>query len=446
MEAFLARIDALNPVLNAIPIRLPHDQAMEQARVADQQLATGKAVGPLHGLPMAIKDLCDVRGMRTTHGSPLFENNVATADSLYVERLRAAGAIFIGKTNVPEFGAGSHTFNPLFGATRNPYNLAKSAGGSSGGAAAAVATGMLPFADGNDMGGSLRNPAAFNNIFALRPTVGRVPALARGWMTRHATEGPIARNVEDACLLLSVMAGHDSRDPMSVKETGEQFLAPLPRDFQETRIGWGGDMGCMTVEPEVLQICHSAAALFEQLGCAVNDERPDLGDAMEVFQVQRALGNLARLSDLSLLRPDWRTLVKETVLWNIDKGLQLTPEKIAKSDQQRAAIFSRVHTYFQHHDFLILPTTQVAPFDIETDWVREINGEAMETYIDWMRSCCIITVTGCPAASVPCGFTKEGLPVGLQIVGRPWHDFEVMQLAYAFEQINTIEAPIAYGC
>jgi amidase len=445
MQAFLARIDRLNPDINAIPILLPGEKAIELARHADAQIAQYKPVGPLHGVPIAIKDLANVKGMLTTRGSPLFQDNVAVEDSLFVERLRAAGAIIIGKTNVPEFGAGSHTFNPLFGATRNPYDLSKSAGGSSGGAAAAVATGMLPLADGSDMGGSLRNPAAFNNVFAIRPTIGRVPSLEGGWMTRHATEGPIARNVKDACLLLSVMAGHDPRDPLSIRESGDVFLQSLEKDFTSLRIGWGGDLGCMTVDPEILEVCQESLGVFAQLGCAVDEAHPDLGDAMEVFQVQRALGNIKQLDKLAAVNPDWRSFVKETVLWNIDLGLQLTPQQIARSDATRLLIFERMQKYFAEYDFLVLPSTQVAPFDIELDWVREINGEPMETYIDWMRACCIITVTGCPAASIPCGFTRSGLPVGLQIVGKPWQEMDLLKLCDGFEKAIELNSPQPFG-
>jgi amidase len=447
MQVFLDQIDRLNPELNAIPTRIPAEQALLLAKAADTRLARGEQPGPLHGLPIAIKDLADVAGMHTSMGSPLFNDYYPQRDSLFVERIRRAGALIIGKTNVPEFGAGSHTFNTVFGATRNPYNTKKSAGGSSGGAAVSLATGMLPLADGSDMGGSLRNPAAFNNVFAIRPSMGRVPsnAVNTGWMTRHATVGPMARNVNDACLLMSVMAGHDPVDPLSIRETGDQFLAPLERDFKGSRVAWGGDMGCMAVEPEILDICERSLQVLRNMGIVVDDDRPDLSDAMDVFQVQRAMGNTQTIKVLEALDPNWRARVKDTILWNIDKGLNLTQAEIVRSDVIRSQIYQRMLGFFAHHDFLVLPSTQVPPFDIELDWVHEIDGHQMETYIDWMAACCIITVTGCPAASVPCGFTADGLPVGLQLVGKPWHDFEVMQLAHAFEQASEFDQPQPYG-
>jgi amidase len=447
MQAFLDQIDRLNPALNAIPTLIPPEKALEMAALADDSLARGEHLGPLHGLPIAIKDLADVAGIHTSRGSPLFNDYFPQRDSLFVERIRRAGALIIGKTNVPEFGAGSHTFNSVFGATRNPYNLQKSAGGSSGGAAVSLATGMLPLADGSDMGGSLRNPAAFNNVFAIRPSMGRVPSntVNTGWMVRHATEGPMARNVPDACLLMSVMAGHDPVDPLSIREGGGQFLEPLERNFKGSRIAWGGDMGCLVVEPEILEVCEKSLKTFRDLGIVVDDDRPDLCDAMDVFQVQRAMGNTRSIKILEGRDSNWRAQVKDTILWNIDKGLNLTQEEIVQSDVTRSQIYQRVLAFFEFHDFLLLPSTQVPPFDIELDWVHEINGQQMETYIDWMAACCIITVTGCPAASVPCGFTSDGLPVGLQIVGKPWHDFEVMQLAHAFERAIEFDQPQPYG-
>lgn len=447
MQVFLDQIDRLNPELNAIPTLIPRQKAIEMAASADTRLARGESIGPLHGLPIAIKDLADVAGIHTSRGSPLYNDYIPARDSLFVERIKQAGALIIGKTNVPEFGAGSHTFNTVFGVTRNPYNLRKSAGGSSGGAAVSLATGMLPLADGSDMGGSLRNPAAFNNVFAIRPSMGRVPsnAIDTGWMTRHGTEGPMARNVPDACLLMSVMAGHDPVDPLSIRESGEQFLAPLEKNFRGTRIAWGGDMGCLVVDPEILNICENSLRAFRMLDCEIDDSPPDLTDAMEVFQVQRAMGNTRRISALEVLDRNWRSRVKDTILWNIDKGLNLTPEEILQSDVARSQIYQRMLDFFKQHDFLVLPSTQVPPFDIELDWVHEIDGQQMETYIDWMAACCIITITGCPAASVPCGFTSDGLPVGLQIVGKPWHDFEVMQLAHAFEQSIEFDQPLPYG-
>ncbi len=447
MRVFLDQIDRLNPVLNAIPTLIPHEQIYTLAAEADQRIASGEQLGALHGLPIAIKDLADVAGIHTSMGSPLYDNYVPERDSRFVERIRKAGALIIGKTNVPEFGAGSHTFNTVYGATRNPYDLQKSAGGSSGGAAVALASGMLPLADGSDMGGSLRNPAAFNNIFALRPSMGRVPssAINTGWMTRHGTAGPMARNVPDACLLMSVMAGHDPVDPLSIRESGAQFLQSLDRNFDGTRIAWGGDMGCMVVEPEILSICETSLGALRTLGCTIDTDRPDLHDAMQVFQVQRAMANVSKIPSLEALDSNWRSKVKDTILWNVEVGLKLTQQEIVQSDVLRSQIYQRMLDFFDDHDFLVLPSTQVPPFDIELDWVHEIAGQTMDTYIDWMAACCIITVTGCPAASVPCGFTSNGLPVGLQIVGKPWCDFDVMQLAHGFNQSISFDKPLPFG-
>ena len=431
MAAFLARIDRVNPRVNAIPTLLPEEAAAE-AEAADRALAAGEPPGPLHGLPIAVKDLVLTRGIRTTFGSPIYADHVPDRDDLIVERLRAAGAIVIGKTNTPEFGAGSQTFNAVFGKTRNPYGLERTCGGSSGGAAVALACGMLPIADGSDLGGSLRNPASFCNVVGFRTAPGRVPQ----WPTEDLWEslsvpGPMARSVADTALLLSVMAGPDPRVPISIDEPGRVFRAPLERDFAGTRVAWSPDLGRYEVEPEVVEVCERSLSVLSDLGCTVEPAHPDFGDADEIFQVLRAWKTAAgREADYRA----HRDRMKDTVIWNIERGLPLTGLDVARAIARRSALYQRVFEFFETYEYLVLPAVQVLPFSVDEPWVREINGKRMETYIDWMGLCYAITVTGLPAISVPGGFSREGLPVGLQIVGRHHREFAVLQLAHAFEQ------------
>ncbi|MFN7927151.1 MAG: amidase [Blastocatellia bacterium] len=432
MKAFLTQIQRVNPQVNAIPTFIGEEAALRAARAADEQLAKGRVPGPLHGFPHAVKDLAATAGIRTTQGSPIYKDFVPTADALLVERLKAAGAIIIGKTNTPEFGAGSHTFNPVFGATRNPYDVSKSCGGSSGGAAVALACGMLPLADGSDMGGSLRNPASFCNVVGFRNSPGRVPTYptTMAW-NPLSVEGALARTVSDLAMLLSVLAGPDPRSPIALNDPGWIFTRPLGRDFRNTRIAWSRNLGRYPVQPVVNEVCDKARSVFATLGCEVEDGKPDFRDADEIFQTLRAWSfALNRAEDYQKHRDQ----MKDTVVWNVEKGLKLTGMDIARTEAKRTQLYNRVQSFMQRYEFLILPVSQVVPFPVETDWVREINGVKMETYIDWMATCYAITVTGLPAISVPCGFTPDGLPVGLQIVGRHQRDFDVLQLAYAFEQ------------
>lgn len=432
MTAFLAQIKRVNPKVNAIPTFIGEEAALRAAREADDRLAKGQTPLALHGFPHAVKDLAMTADIRTTQGSPIYQDFVPTSDDLFVQRLKAAGAIIIGKTNTPEFGAGSHTFNPVFGPTRNPYDLSKSCGGSSGGAAVALACGMLPLADGSDMGGSLRNPASFCNIVGFRPSPGCVPVYpaAMGWNTL-AVLGPMARTVRDVAYLLSVMAGPDPRVPISINEPGTSFNRPLQRDFKAVRVAWSRNLGRYPIEPAVNKVCDNARSVFTTLGCQVEDGEPDFADADEIFQTLRAWSFAqSRAEDLR----QHRELIKDTVVWNVEKGLQLSGMDIARAEVLRTQLYERVQAFLQRYEFLVLPVSQVAPFPVEWDWVREINGVKMETYIDWMASCYAITLTGLPSISVPCGFTKDGLPIGLQIVGRHQRDFDVLQLAYAFEQ------------
>ncbi len=431
MTAHLDRIERINKKVNAIVTLLP-ERAIEGARAADDALARGQQVGPLHGLPIAHKDLVPTKGIRTTLGSPIFKDFVPEQDGLIVERLRNAGAITIGKTNTPEFGAGSQTFNEVFGETLNPYDLTKTCGGSSGGATVALACGMLPIADGSDMGGSLRNPASFCNVVGFRPSPGRVPHWPdqAAWFTLQV-EGPMARTVQDVALLLSAIAGPDPRSPISITEPGSRFAEPLERNLKGVRIAWSRDLGGLPVDPRVTAAIDAQRHVFESLGCTIEDAEPDFADADEVFKILRAWR--FELSRSDLLQTN-RDLLKDTVIWNIEQGVKLAGPQIGWAERKRTELYHRVRTFMERYEFLILPVSQVPPFDVKQRYVTEINDVAMDTYIDWMRSCYYITLTGHPAASVPCGFTPDGLPIGVQIVGRHQDDFGVLQLAHAFEQ------------
>jgi amidase len=432
MTAFLSHIELVNPKVNAVCSFVGEEAALNAAKEADEKLSKGKPVGPLHGLPHAVKDLALTEGIRTTFGSRIYKDFIPGEDALFVERLKQAGAIIIGKTNTPEFGAGSQTFNEVFGATRNPYDLSKTCGGSSGGAAVALACGMLPLADGSDLGGSLRNPASFCNVVGFRPSPGRVPShpVTMAWNTL-AVEGPMARTVQDVALLLSVMAGSDERSPISINEPGSIFSRPLQRDFKGARVAWSRDLGRYPVQPVVNEVCDRARLVFAGLGCQVDDGQPDFNDADEIFQTLRAWLFAQTRGDDFIKH---RSLMKDTVTWNIEQGLKLSGADVARAEARRTQFYHRVREFMGRYEFLILPVSQVAPFPVEIDWVREINGVKMGSYIDWMGSCYAITLTGLPAISVPCGFTSDGLPIGLQIVGRHQRDFDVLQLAFAFEQ------------
>jgi amidase len=430
MEAHLKQIESINPRVNAI-VTLTAEEAMKRAREADEALARGDATGPLHGIPVAHKDLLLTKGVRTTFGSPILKNFVPDRDALIVERLQKAGAISVGKTNVPEFGAGSQTFNEVFGPTCNPYDTGKTCGGSSGGAAVALACGMVPIADGSDLGGSLRNPANFCNVVGFRPSPGRVPAESLlGWFSLPV-EGPMARTVGDTALMLSAIAGPDSRSPIAIDEPGSVFAQPLERSFRGIRIAWSRNLGELPVDTRVTTAIEAQRIIFEKIGCRVDEREPDFSGADEIFKALRAWYCNATLGDL--LKSN-RDQLKDTVIWNIEEGARLSGTRIGEIELQRTKLYHRIREFMENYDFLILPVNQVPPFDIDQPYVTEINGEKMETYIDWMRSCYYITTIGHPAISVPCGFTPEGLPVGVQIVGRHQDDLGVLQLAYAFER------------
>jgi amidase len=430
MAAHFDRIADLNPRVNAI-VTLDADGAMARAAAADERLARGEPVGPLHGLPVAHKDLLLTRGMRTTFGSPIYRDFVPAEDSLIVERLRAAGAIAIGKTNTPEFGAGSQTFNPVFGATLNPYDATRTCGGSSGGAAAALACGMLPIADGTDMGGSLRNPASFCGVVGLRPSPGRVPSwpAADAWSTL-SVDGPMARTAADAALMLDAIAGPDPKSPVSIDTPHGAFSAPLDREWRGVRIAWWDTLGGMPVDAGVRRVVDAQRPVFGLLGCELAAAEPDFSDFDAVFKVVRALAFLAGVAPRIGARRDQ---VKDTILWEIDRGARLTPAEIAAALTKRTELYHRMRQFMERHEFFVLPTVQVPPFSVDQPYPTAIDGVQMETYIDWMQSCYFISIVGNPAISVPCGFTDDGLPVGLQIVGRHRDDLGVLQLAHAYE-------------
>ena len=430
MAAHLARIDACNPQVNAI-VTLDAEGAMARAALADEHQAHGGALGLLHGLPIVHKDSFLTAGMRTTYGSPLYRDFVPERDSLIVTRERAAGAITLGKSNLPEFGAGSQTFNAVFGATRNPYDLRMTAGGSSGGAAAALAARMTPLADGTDMGGSLRNPASFCNVVGLRPSPGRVPQ----WPTASpynalTVAGPMARTVADVALLLAATAGPDARDPLAVDQDPARFLASLERDFKDVRIAYAPTWGDLPVLRDVLQVLESQLPIFADLGAKVEQACPDFTGANDAFQALRA--EVFAVGYEAALRQH-RHRLKDTVIWNIELGLTQAPATVVQAERDRAALFARMHAFMQTHEFLIGPVSQVVPFPVQEETVSHIDDTPMHNYIDWMRSGYYLSLTGHPAISVPCGFTEDGLPVGIQIVGRYRQEHALLQLAHAFE-------------
>jgi amidase len=432
MRAFIAQIERVNPKVNAIVTFLP-EEALKQAKALDRKKASH---GPLAGLPVAYKDLVATKGIRTTMGSLVHKDNVPAEDALLVERLKAAGAITLGKTNTPEFGAGSNTFNKVFGATRNPYDLTKTSGGSSGGAGAAVACGMLPFADGSDLAASLRNPGNYCNVVGFRPTPGRVPTYpaANAWDTQPVI-GPIARTVEDAAFLLSAMAGPDPRAPVSMSESGSIFAKSLKRGFRKVRVAWTRDFGGLPVEPSVTKVLEQRRKVFESLGCIVEEACPDFTGATEAFETLRAVSFAQRLAPLLKTH---RALLKDTVIWNIEQGLALDGARIGRAEGLRTELFHRMRSFLGKYEFLLAPVNQLPPFPVDTEYPTEIAGVKLGNYLDWMKSCYYVTITSHPAISVPAGFTPVGLPVGLQIVGRYRDDFGVLQLAHAFEQATEV--------
>ncbi len=437
MNAHLDQVERLNPRVNAIVALRDRDDLVRQAAAKDDELARGATVGPLHGLPHAVKDLQPVKGLPFTQGSPIFRDVIATEDSLEVARLRAAGVIFIGKTNTPEFGLGSHTYNSVYGLTRNPYDLDKSAGGSSGGAAVALALRMTPLADGSDYGGSLRNPAGWNNVFGFRPSIGRVPVQARDdWLPSMGVVGPMARTVSDLALLLSVQAGPDPRAPLAMESGGDPFLEPLACDVRGQRIGWIGDFGGFApCEAGVLDTCRTALNALESLGCIVEDALPDY----PLEPVWRAFLDLRAWQAGSNLRayyddPDRRALMKPEAIFEVEAGARLSAFDVSAAALVRTEWSRAVRALFERHDYLVVPTAQVFPFEARETWPREIAGQAMATYHEWMKAVCLVTMSGCPALASPAGFGPEGLPIGIQIIAPVRREMDCLRLAYAYEQ------------
>ena len=427
LEAHIRRIESVNPALNAI-VTTTFDQARDKARSLDTGLALG---GVLKGLPIAHKDLVPTKGIRTTYGSPLFADHVPEQDALIVQRMHAAGAVTIGKTNTPEFGAGSQTFNRVFGATANPWNTGKTCGGSSGGAAVALAARMIPVADGSDTGGSLRNPAAFCNVIGFRPSPGRVPGSPGVPWTDISTAGPMARTIDDVALLFSVLAGPNPGIPHMQPEPGTSFSPVTEAPITGMRIAVTEDFG-LPVEPPVRERIRALADALTDAGAIVEEAKPDLTDARRIFHILRATGFRRRFGAMSEAE---QAELKDTIHWNLAAGEALTVDDYDWVDPARAALIGRIGEFFSRHDLLIGPTTQVLPFDLDTDWLREVDGVAMETYIQWMESCSLITVTGCPTLSLPAGFAGD-LPVGAQLIAPLRADHFLLSAAKAVESIT----------
>jgi amidase len=436
VTAHLDRIERVNPRVNAI-VTLVDEGAIAQARAADRRRARREELPPLHGLPIAHKDLVDTAGVRTTYGSPAFRDHVPEADALLAARLRDAGAILVGKTNTPEWGAGSHTFNPVFGVTRNPWDADRSAGGSSGGAAAALACRMVPLADGSDLGGSLRNPAAWNAVLGLRPTPGVVPSWPSHapWLP-FSVDGPMARTAADLALLLAAMAGADARAPLSRLAPAIDLERPLDAgSLAGRRVAWSRSLGGLPVEPAILAALERALPLLRRVGLEVEEDEPDLAGADRVFETFRAFQYALSLGELY---DGDRDSMKATVRGNVERGRALTSADLVDATRIQAELGERAVAFFDRYDYLACPVTQVEPFQVETEYPAEVAGVAMGSYIEWMRSCSRITVTCCPAISVPVGFTAAGLPVGLQLVARPFGERALLEAAAAIERLTGI--------
>jgi amidase len=418
VQAHLAQIESVNPRVNAI-VTLAAGQALQRAFEADEAQAAGRPPGALHGLPTVHKDLQLTRGIRTTFGSRIFRDFVPDQDSPLVERIKSAGAILLGKTNTPEFGAGSQTYNEVFGATLNPWDTTRTCGGSSGGAAVALACQMVPIADGTDLGGSLRNPASFCNVVGLRPSAGRVPIVPATGSSSMGVEGPMARSAADLAFYFSAMA---DPDPC--------FVQPLERDFKGVRVAWWKDLGGIPIDSRVRDITNAQRRVFESLGCIVEEAEPDFTGADETFRALRFRATAVRMADHFREHPD---LIKDTLLWEIEQGNRLSVRDVEEAETKYAELNQRMRRFMERYEFFVLPVSQVPPFDVTQHWPREIGGTRMNTYIDWMKSCYYISVMGSPSISVPCGFTSEGLPVGIQIVGRHRDDWGLLQAAHAFE-------------
>jgi Asp-tRNA(Asn)/Glu-tRNA(Gln) amidotransferase A subunit family amidase len=429
-QAVLARIEAINPRLNAY-CTVAAERALAEARAAEAAVMRGDALGALHGLPISFKDLTPTAGLRTTMGSRIFEHWVPEEDAVVVERARRAGAVVLGKTNTPEFGCKGVTDNLIFGHTRNPWNLDRIAGGSSGGAAAAVAAGLGPLAEGSDLAGSIRIPAAVCGVVGFKPSLGRVPLwpALNGW-TGFSSVGPITRTVADAALLLSVWAGPDDRDPRSLPATGEDFARAVEGGARGLRVAWSPDLGGASVDPEVRRLTEAAAKAFVDLGCRVEEEHPPVGDAMDLFMDLTAPG---RAAGMAAHLPRWRDQLDPMLLLRLDRAERMSAVDGERATHRRTAFWHSVRRLFERHDVLLTPTTSAAAFPIGQTFPAEIDGRPLSNQLEWFPFTYPFAITGQPAISVPAGFTAEGLPVGLQIVGRRFADATVLRAAAAFE-------------
>jgi amidase len=433
MTAYLDHIGRVNPKVNAIVSLQPRDMLLAEAKAKDADLAAGHYAGFLHGFPLAPKELTAAKGIRFTDGSPIFKDRIAQEDSLVVARMRAAGGIFIGKTNAPEFGLGSQTYNPVFGTTFNAYDQLLTCGGSSGGASVSLATHMLPVADGSDNCGSLRNPAGWNNIYGFRPSFGRIPS--GGFLFDTSVTGPMARNVPDLARLLSVQAGPDLKAPLSIDEDPAIFAGSLAMNVKGVRIGWLGDFGGLPMEPGVLDVCRTALKTFEGMGAVVSEAKV----SASVEDMWQAYTRLRCWSDANSYGayyddPAKRPLLKQDAQWEVEQGRKVTGADVPHLLTARLHWYQAFVSLFETHDFLAAPTAQLFAFDAKTHWPAEIAGKKMDSYLRWMQVCGAITMTGCPALAVPAGFDAQGRSMGIQIVGKPRREIDCLKIANAYDQ------------
>ena len=430
-RAVLDRIEAVNPVLNAY-CTVATDSALRAARAAERAVMRGERLGLLHGVPVSIKDLTETKGIRTTWGSKIFENHIPAEDALVVERLRAAGAIVLGKTNTPEFGSGANTYNAVFGATRNPWNPKLTCGGSTGGGAVALATGLGPLAEGSDLGGSLRTPAAFCGVVGFRTSPGLVAVhpTPLAWDT-YGVHGPMARTVRDTALMLAAIAGPDPRAPISYPVDPREFRRAVERpSVRGLRIAWSPDLGVCPVDPEIRRVTAAAPRVFERLGAQVDAAHPDFSGVLDVVLVSRGARQAAAHAE-KLAK--WRDVMQDSLVKNIEYGLALTADDIGRCERLRTTLWHRVREFYARWDLIIAPTTAIPPFPVELPFPTDVGGKPMTSYIEWLLPTYCFTVVGVPAITVPCGFTRDGLPVGLQIAG-PWRgEAQVLRAAAAFE-------------
>ncbi|SDP76806.1 amidase [Desulforhopalus singaporensis] len=436
VELSAERILEVDSIINAIPIQC-FDRARSHARAIMDNPPDPVPHGYLYGLPLAIKDLDEVEGVRTTYGSPIFADNVSTSSGYMVETLENNGSIVMGKSNTPEFGSGGTTFNEVFGVTVNPWDISKTCGGSSGGAAAALASGQVWLAQGTDFAGSVRTPASFCSIVGLRPSPGRIATGPEALpFSTFSVRGPMARTVGDTALMLDAMCGMHPADPRSLPRPAQPFVDAVDAPKNPCKIGFSPNLGVAPVDPEVVRIVSGAAAKFQDIGCEVVEGCPDFGDAIDVFQTLRSVNYASRMGPLL---EKYRDQLKPEVIWNIEKSFKLTSGDIAKADKARGDLFHSTIAFFKDHDFLLTPTVVAPPFSSELRYLPEVNGTRFDSYIGWLTLTFVLTLTGCPTISVPCGFTSAGLPVGMQIVGRPRDEAGVLSAAALFEQACPLE-------